>query len=124
MAKIFAPDELPHLSSTRDKRQRIDLITEELHGTQAIRGDMIVYPPENTGSPHYHRGAVEIKYVLRGSGTFDIDGELYQVRAGHMILLERGEVHHFTTNPGEDLAFLEFWIPAAKDTAWVDPEDP
>ena len=49
MAKIFAPDELPHLSSTRDNRKRIDLITEELQGTQAILGDMIVYPPENIG---------------------------------------------------------------------------
>jgi len=124
MAKIFAPDDLPQLRSTRDKRKRIDLISEDLQGTQAIRADMIVYPPENTGSPHYHRGAVEIKYVLRGSGTFNIEGEPTHVREGHMILLERGEVHHFTTDPGEDLAFLEFWLPAAKDTAWVNPEDP
>lgn len=124
MAKIFAPDELPRLSSTRDKRKRIDLISEALQGTQAILGDMIVYPPENIGSAHYHRGAVEIKYILRGSGTYHIEGVPYEVRAGHVILLDRGEVHHFTTGPGEDLVFLEFWIPAAKDTAWVNPEDP
>ena len=124
MAKIFAPDELPRLNSTRDKRKRIDLITEKLQGTQAILGDMIVYPPENVGSPHYHRGAVEIKYVLRGGGTFNIEGEAYQVHQGNIIVLKRGEVHHFITEADDDLAFLEFWLPAAKDTAWVDPEDP
>jgi quercetin dioxygenase-like cupin family protein len=124
MAKIFAPDELPRLSSTRDKRKRIDLITEGLQGTKTILGDMIVYPPENVGSPHYHRGAVEIKYLLRGSGTFNIDGESYRVHEGHIVVLERGEVHNFITDVDEDLVFLEFWLPAAKDTAWVNPEDP
>lgn len=124
MAKVFAPKELPHLRSTRDKRKRIDLISEQLQGTQAILGDMIVYPPDNVGSAHYHRGAAEIKYILRGSGTYNIEGKAYQVHEGHIILLEKGEVHHFTTDPGEDLVFLEFWLPAAKDTAWVNPEDP
>jgi len=124
MAKIFKPEELPHLQSTRDKRKRIDLISEALQGTQAILGDMIVYPPENVGSPHYHRGAAEIKYLLRGSATFNIGGEDHHLREGHIIVLKPGEVHHCRTGSGEDLAFLEFWIPAAKDTAWVDPQDP
>jgi quercetin dioxygenase-like cupin family protein len=124
MAKIFTPDELPHFRSTRDKRKRVDLITHKLQGTRAILGDLIVYPAENVGSAHYHQGAVEIKYVLRGNATFNIDGAEYPVRQGNIIVLDRGEVHHFATEAGEDLAFLEFWLPAAKDTAWVDPKDP
>ncbi len=114
MARIYAPEALPHLRSTRDKRKRVDLVTEELHGTNAIKGDMIVYPPENAGSPHYHKDAVEFKFVLRGSGTFHVGKETFRLRAGHIMFLKPGEVHFFETSPDEDLAFVEFWAPRRK----------
>ena len=124
MAKIYAPDALPHLTSTRDKRQRIDLVNEELQGTIAIRGDMIVYPPENAGSAHYHADAWEFKFVLRGSGTYHIGHETVELRAGHAMFMAPGEAHFFETSPDEDLAFVEFWLPPAQETVWVNPNDP
>ena len=124
MAKIFAPEALPHLKSTRDKRKRVDLVNEKLQGTTAIKGDMIVYPPENAGSAHYHADAYEFKFVLRGSGIFHIGKETVNLRAGHVIFLKPGDVHFFETSPDEDLAFVEFWLPPAQKTVWVDPNDP
>lgn len=124
MARIFAPEELPHLRSTRDKRKRVDLVNESLQGTTAIRGDMIVYPPENVGSAHYHKSAHEFKFVLRGSSTYHISGETLTLRAGHVIFMRPGEVHHMETGSEEGVAFVEFWLPAQRDTVWVNPEDP
>jgi len=124
VAKIFAPEALPHLSSTRDKRKRVDLVNDELQGTTAIKGDMIVYPPDNAGSAHYHADAFEFKFVLRGSGTFHIGQKMVNLKAGHIIFLEPGDVHFFHTSPDEDLAFVEFWLPPTQETVWVNPKDP
>jgi len=124
MAKIFAPDALPKLKSIRDKRQRVDLINDELQGTTAIRGDMIVYPPENAGSAHYHADAWEFKFVLRGSGTYHIGQETVELRAGHAMFMAPGDVHFFETSPDEDLAFVEFWLPPPQETVWGNPNDP
>jgi quercetin dioxygenase-like cupin family protein len=123
MAKIYTPEELPHLSSTRDKRKRIDLINESIHGTTSIKGDMIVYPPDNAGSAHYHKDAYEFKFVLRGSGTFHIGQEAVELRAGHIMFLYPGDVHFFETSPDEDLAFVEFWLPPPQETVWINPDD-
>jgi uncharacterized RmlC-like cupin family protein len=48
----------------------VDLVTRETVGAQRLKGDLIVYPPDNEGSAHYHADATEVKLVLRGSGTF------------------------------------------------------
>lgn len=124
MARIFAPEQLPKLHSTRDKRKRIDLVTPETVGTTALRGDMIVYPPSNAGSPHFHRDAHEVKVVLRGSGTYHIGDETVELRAGHIIWMMPGDIHFFETSPDEDLAFVEFWLPPTNDTVWVNSDDP
>ncbi len=124
MARIFAPESLPKLKSTRDKRKRIDLVNESLQGTTSIKGDMIVYPPNNVGSAHYHADAYEFKYVLRGKGTFHIGQETIQLREGHIMFMSPGDVHFFETSLDDDLAFVEFWLPPPKETIWVDPNDP
>lgn len=124
MARIFQAEELPRLRSTRDKRKRVDLVTQETVGAVGLRGDLIVYPPQNEGSPHYHPDVTEVKLVLRGSGTFFINGVGRRLRAGDLVVLRPDDVHHFRTEAQEDLAFVEFWIPGDRQTVWVNPEDP
>jgi mannose-6-phosphate isomerase-like protein (cupin superfamily) len=124
MPKIHSPEELPHWISTRDKRKRLDLVNEVIQGTTLIKGDKIYYPPDNAGSAHWHRDAVEVKYILRGSATFIIDDQAYEVREGHALLLKPGEVHHNKTSPDEELEFVEFWVPPAQVSDWVNTRDP
>lgn len=59
----------PLLESKHDARKRIYLATPALFGTQAIKGEMIIYPPRTEAPRHYHVGAAHFMYFLSGSGT-------------------------------------------------------
>ena len=49
MAKLFSKNELPSYVSTSDSRERLDLITENVHvGARHLRADRIIYYKGNT----------------------------------------------------------------------------
>jgi hypothetical protein len=49
LVKAFTARELPHLVSTRDTRDRLDLVTEDVPvGAQLLRADRIIYHPGDT----------------------------------------------------------------------------
>jgi hypothetical protein len=51
LVKVFTARELPHLISTRDSRDRLDLVTDSVPaGAQLLRADRIIYHPGDTAA--------------------------------------------------------------------------
>jgi len=120
LRKVFAADELPHLVSTRDTRDRLDLVTENVPvGALAIRADRITYHPGDTAAAHYHTDCHHVFCVLAGSGLL-LDGErAHRLDAGDSALVGPGEVHWFENDTGENFSFVEFWAPPPTETIWT-----
>ncbi len=120
LRKVFAADELPHLVSTRDTRDRLDLVTENVPvGARAIRADRIVYHPGDTAAAHYHTDCHHVFCVLAGSGLL-YDGEhAHRLDAGDSALVGPGEVHWFENDTSENFSFVEFWAPPPTETIWT-----
>jgi quercetin dioxygenase-like cupin family protein len=119
-ATVFAAAELPHLVSTRDTRDRLDLVTENVPvGARAIRADRIVYHPGDTAAAHYHTDCHHVFCVLAGSGLLYTGEEANRLRAGDSALVGPGEVHWFENDTGENFSFVEFWAPPPAETVWT-----
>ena len=122
--KAFAAAELPHLVSTRDTRDRLDLVTENVPvGARAIRADRIIYHPGDTAAAHYHTDCHHVFCVLAGSGLL-YDGErAHRLEAGDSALVGPGEVHWFENDRAAEFSFVEFWAPPPAQTIWTVPGD-
>ena len=68
MPRLVRSAGTPHLTSTRDTRDRIDLVTEEMFDTTDLRADRITYHPGDTAAAHRHPGAKHFFFVLEGNG--------------------------------------------------------
>jgi quercetin dioxygenase-like cupin family protein len=133
-ASIFdrgAPDEPPQfrivdwsrepvLDSEHDARKRIYLATPKLFGTNAIKGEMIIYPPGTAASSHHHEGAEHFMYVLQGRGTAYADDKPIGLRAGDLIHYDDRERHYLRSEGSEDLVFVEFFVPGVYRTVWAE----
>jgi quercetin dioxygenase-like cupin family protein len=121
MAKLFAKEELPHFTSTRDTRDRLDLIKAEVPvDAQQIHSDRIVYHPGDTAAPHYHLGSHHLFYVLSGEGLIYVDGESQRLKAGMVAIVGPGEAHWFENDTQDNFTFVEFWAPPPRgETVWV-----
>jgi mannose-6-phosphate isomerase-like protein (cupin superfamily) len=120
LRQVFAAGELPHLVSTRDTRDRLDLVTDDTGvGARTIRADRIVYHPGDTAAAHYHTDCHHVFCVLAGSGLLHTDGETNRLEAGMSALVGPGEVHWFENDSGENFSFVEFWAPPPTGTVWT-----
>jgi|SRR5665811_162463 len=123
MARVVSSAELPRLHSTRDTRDRVDLVTEETFGTTALKADRITYHPGDTAAAHYHRDCKHFFFVLSGHGVLHADDEVITLAQGDVALIDENEIHWFE-NPGdEEFEFIELWVPAPSDTVWIREDD-
>lgn len=119
MAQVAHADQLPILASTRDTRDRVDLVTEEIFGITDLRADRITYHPGDTAAAHYHRDAKHFFFILNGTGLLQGEGPPIQLSAGDVALVEENEVHWFENREDEEFEFIELWVPAPSETVWV-----
>lgn len=120
LRKAFAASELPHLVSTRDTRDRLDLVTDDVPvDAAAVRADRIIYHPGDTAAAHYHTDCHHVFCVLAGSGLLYTDGEAARLDAGMSALVGPGEVHWFENDRTEEFSFVEFWAPPPTQTIWT-----
>jgi quercetin dioxygenase-like cupin family protein len=124
VARIFPKELLPHLRSTRDTRDRLDLVTENVPvGARSLRADRIRYHPGDTAAAHYHTDCHHLFYVLEGEGVLHADGGHHRLSAGMVAVVGPGEVHWFHNDTGSNFSFVEFWTPPPKETVWVKADD-
>jgi quercetin dioxygenase-like cupin family protein len=122
--RVFERDDLPYWTSTRDTRDRLDLVTEDVPvGAGRIRADRIVYHPGDSAAPHHHVGCDHVFVVLEGEGVLHADGATHRLRAGMAATVGEGEVHWFENDGDANFGFVEFWAPFPTATVWADPGD-
>jgi quercetin dioxygenase-like cupin family protein len=109
----------PLLDSKHDSRKRIYMATPQLFGTRAMKCEMIIYPPNTSGSKHLHEGAEHFKYVLEGSGTGYADDAPHSLKAGDVVYHPAGEWHYSLTGANENVRFIEFFVPGVFKTVWA-----
>jgi quercetin dioxygenase-like cupin family protein len=120
LRKVLAAAELPHLVSTRDTRDRLDLVTDDVPvGATQIRADRIIYHPGDTAAAHYHTDCHHVFCVLAGSGLLYSDDAAHRLNAGDSALVGPGEVHWFENDRAGEFSFVEFWAPPPTGTVWT-----
>lgn len=124
MAKLFPKEDLPHFASTRDTRDRLDLITDNVPvGAKEIKADRIVYHPGDTCAKHYHIGCHHLFYVLEGEGLICGDEGCSRLTPGMVAVVQPEELHWFENDTQENFKFVEFWAPPPKETIWIQEDD-
>jgi mannose-6-phosphate isomerase-like protein (cupin superfamily) len=75
---------------------------------------MVLGPGDCEGGPNNrHRGADQWLFVLSGSGTATVNGRRYPLRAGSLVLIERGDTHEIRNSGRTPLRTLNFYVPPA-----------
>ena len=124
MPRLLAAAELPRWKSTRDTRDRLDLVTENVPvPATRFRADRIVYHPGDSAAAHYHVGCEHVFVVLAGSGVFHAAGEAHRLGPGDVATVAEREVHWFENDTRENFSFVEFWAPPPADTVWIRADD-
>jgi mannose-6-phosphate isomerase-like protein (cupin superfamily) len=75
---------------------------------------MVIAPGDSEGGPdNFHRGADQWLYVVSGRGAAIVNGKRHALRAGSLILIERGEKHEIQNLGRTKMKTLNFYVPPA-----------
>jgi mannose-6-phosphate isomerase-like protein (cupin superfamily) len=75
---------------------------------------MTIAPGETEGGPgNRHRGADQWLFVESGAGAAIVNGRRHALRAGSLILIERGERHEIRNTGRRPLRTLNLYVPPA-----------
>ena len=85
----------------------------------------MVIPPGGSegGADNRHRGADQWLFVVSGSGVATVEGERVPLKAGTLLVIEKGERHEVRNTGRTLLKTLNFYYPPAFDTEG-DPKGP
>ena len=124
MAKLLKKEDLPKFDSTRDGRDRLDLITENVPvGATKIRADRIIYHPGDTCAKHYHVGCHHVFVMLEGEVHVCTPKGSQTFKPGQVAVIEPDEIHWFENHSDANAAFVEFWAPPPVETIWIIEDD-
>lgn len=75
---------------------------------------MVLLPGESEGGPdNRHRGADQWMYVLSGVGVAILEGDRHRLKAGSLLLIERGTAHEIRNTGRTPLKTLNLYVPPA-----------
>jgi mannose-6-phosphate isomerase-like protein (cupin superfamily) len=75
---------------------------------------MVIPPGDCEGGPdNRHRGADQWLYVLSGSGEAILGGRKHRLRAGSLVLIEKGTTHEIRNTGRTLLKTLNVYVPPA-----------
>ncbi len=91
------------------------------HGFRVVLGDehsqaaqMTLGPGETEGGPdNRHRGADQWLFVVAGSGEAVVNGRHYPLRAGTLLLIQRGDRHEIRNVGKGPLRTVNIYVPPA-----------
>lgn len=79
--------------------------------------EMVIPPGDAEGDPqNRHRGADQWLFVLSGTGSALVNGKRYRLRAGTLMLIERGDRHQVKNTGRNLLRTMNFYVPPAYDS--------
>ena len=95
--------------------------TVAMRNARAQAATMVIAPGKAEGGPgNRHRGSDQWLYVLSGTGSAKLGGRRQPLRAGTLLLIERGTVHEIRNTGRTPLKTLSLYVPPAY-TASGDP---
>ena len=75
---------------------------------------MTLAPGESEGgADNRHRGADQWLFVVSGSGAAVVNGRRLRLRAGSLVLIERGDRHEIRNTGRASLRTLNIYVPPA-----------
>jgi mannose-6-phosphate isomerase-like protein (cupin superfamily) len=91
------------------------------HGFRVVLGDehsqaaqMTLAPGETEGGPdNRHKGADQWLYVVSGTGVAVVEEQRAELRAGTLVLIQRGERHEIRNTGEVPLRTLNVYVPPA-----------
>ena len=87
-----------------------------LSNSRAQAATMVIAPGDCEGGPdNRHRGADQWLFVLSGSGRAILDGRSRALKAGTLVLIERGTTHEIRNTGRTPLRTLNVYVPPAYD---------
>jgi mannose-6-phosphate isomerase-like protein (cupin superfamily) len=88
--------------------------TVVLGNKRAQAATMTIARGESEGGPdNRHRGADQWLFVESGTGAAIVDGRRHSLRAGALLLIERGTRHEIRNTGRRPLRTLNFYVPPA-----------
>ena len=76
--------------------------------------EMTLPPGDSEGGPdNRHRGADQWLFVVSGSGAAIVDGKRVRLKAGTVLLIEKGEHHEIRNTGTTPLKTVNFYVPPA-----------
>ena len=76
--------------------------------------EMVLPPGDSEGGPdNRHRGADQWLYVVSGTGAATVNGRRSRLRAGSLLLIERGDTHEIRNTGRTPLRTLNLYVPPA-----------
>jgi mannose-6-phosphate isomerase-like protein (cupin superfamily) len=76
--------------------------------------EMVLAPGDCEGGPdNRHRGADQWLYVVSGAGKATVNGKTHALRAGYLLLIERGDRHEIRNTGRTPLRTLSVYVPPA-----------
>jgi mannose-6-phosphate isomerase-like protein (cupin superfamily) len=86
--------------------------TLALRNARAQAATMVIAPGNAEGGPNNrHRGSDQWLYVLSGTGRATINGRGQGLRAGTLLLIERGSTHEIRNTGRISLKTLNLYVP-------------
>lgn len=124
MARLFTKDQLPHFRSTRDTRDRLDLVTENVPvDAKRLKADRIIYHPGDSAAKHYHKDCHHLFVILEGQGLMFTSEGSQRLEPGMVAAVLPDEIHWFLNDSEKIFKFVEFWAPPPVETVWIEEDD-
>ena len=81
---------------------------------RAQAAEMVIAPGKAEGDPdNRHRGADQWLFVLSGTGVATVNGKRYALKAGSLMLIERGDRHEVRNTGRGPMKTLNIYVPPA-----------
>ena len=78
--------------------------------------EMVLAPGDSEGGPdNCHRAAEQWLYVVSGTGVAKVEGRRVPLKAGRLLVIERGERHEIRNTGRTPLRTLNVYSPPAFD---------
>jgi len=85
-----------------------------LGNRHAQAAEMVLGTGDSEGGPdNTHRGCDQWLYVVAGSGLAIVNGKRYPLRAGSLVVIERGDKHEIRNIGKQPLRTLNIYVPPA-----------
>jgi mannose-6-phosphate isomerase-like protein (cupin superfamily) len=85
-----------------------------LGNRRAQAAEMVIAAGDAEGDPrNRHRGADQWLYVISGTGRALVNGRRYALRAGSLLLIEKGDRHEVRNTGRGVLKTLNLYLPPA-----------